>query len=178
MGDVIVSLNGKPVRQGNDLVTPVTATPVGTTVTVGVMRDGKKQDFKVTVADIAQVFPESFGGVSPQDAAKPEGASAKFGMQIQNMTDQWRQSNGVKQTGGVRIVSVEPDSFAEQINLLPGDVLLAINRTQVNSVEEVNRAQANLKPGDAVQLRVLRRNGRNGDWTSMFVAGMLPTNPQ
>jgi len=75
------------------------------------------------------------------------------------MTDQWRQANGVKQAGGVRIVSVKPDSFAEEIRLEPGDILLAINRTPVNSVEEVGRVQAGLKPGDAVQLRVLRRNG-------------------
>ena len=177
-GDVIVALNGKPVREGNDLVNPITATPVGTTVTLGVMRDGKRQDFKVTIGDIAQVFPEDYGGASQQGATRPEGTTSKFGMDIQNMTDQWRQANGVKQAGGVRIVSVKPDSFAEGIGLQPGDVLLAINRTPVNSVEEVNRAQGNLKPGDAVQLRVLRRNGRNGDWTPLFVAGMLPNSPQ
>jgi hypothetical protein len=45
-------------------------------------------------------------------------------------------------------------------------------------VEEVNRAQVNLKPGDAVQLRVLRRNVRSGDWSALFVAGMLPNTPQ
>ena len=178
MGDVIVALNGKPVREGNDLVNPITATPVGTTVTLGVMRDGKRQDFKVTTADIAQIFPEDFGGAAQQGAARPEGTSSKFGMDIQNMTDQWRQANGVKQAGGVRIVSVNPDSFAEGIGLQPGDILLAINRTPVGSVEEVNRAQVNLKPGDAVQLRVLRRNVRSGDWSALFVAGMLPNTPQ
>jgi serine protease Do len=177
-GDVIVALNGKPVREGNDLVNPITATPVGTTVTLGVMRDGKRQDFKVTTGDITQIFPDRFGDAGQQGAARPEGITSKFGMDIQNMTDQWRQANGVKQAGGVRIVSVKPDSFAEEIRLEPGDILLAINRTPVNSVEEVNRVQANLKPGDAVQLRVLRRNERNGDWTSMFVAGMLPNSPQ
>jgi serine protease Do len=177
-GDVIVSLNGKPVREGNDLVNPITATPVGTTVTLGVMRDGKRQEYKVTTGDIAQIFPDDFGGAAQQGAARPEGTTSKFGMDIQNMTDQWRQANGVKQAGGVRIVSVKPDSFAEQISLQAGDILLAINRTPVNSAEEVNRAQANLKTGDAVQLRVLRRNGRNGDWTSLVVAGMLPNTPQ
>ena len=30
------------------------------------MRDGKRQDFKVTIGDIAQVFPEDFGGASQQ----------------------------------------------------------------------------------------------------------------
>jgi serine protease Do len=178
MGDVIVALNGKPVREGNDLVNPITATPVGTTVTLGVMRDGKRQDFRVTTADIAQIFPEDFGGAAQQGAGRPEVTTSKFGVDIQNMTDQWRQANGVKQAGGVRIVSVKPDSFAEDIGLQPGDILLAINRTPVGSVEEVNRAQVNLKPGDAVQLRVLRRNGRNGDWSALFVAGMLPNNPQ
>src|SRR5205085_12056511 len=56
-GDVIVSVNGKPVRDGNELVNTITATPVGTALNIGVVREGKHEGMKVGVGDLAQVFP-------------------------------------------------------------------------------------------------------------------------
>ena len=57
--------------------------------------------------------------------------------------------------------------------MAPKDVLLEINRQAVNSVDDVKRIQATLKPGDAVAFRVLRQVAR-GEWNSIFVAGTLP----
>jgi serine protease Do len=177
--DVIVSINGKPVRDGNDLVSNVVSTPVGATVTLGVVRDGKRSDYKVVVGDIAQIFPDRYGKESAQPGeVKPEGASAKFGMTIQGLTDQMRQSLGIKQSGGIKIVTVEPESFAAEIGLLPDDVVLSINRQDVNSRTDVERIESTLRGGAAVQFRVLRRSGPNGEWVPTYVAGMLPNSVQ
>jgi serine protease Do len=177
-GDVIVSINGKPVRDGNDLVTVVVATPIGTTVNLGVVRDGKRADYKVVVGDIAQIFPGRYGNGSQPGEVKPETTSAKFGMTIQGLTDQKRQTLGVKQSGGILIVSVESNSFADDIGLTPDDVVLSINRQDVNSRADVERIESTLKAGAAVQFRVLRKAGPNGQWAPMFLAGMLPNSVQ
>jgi serine protease Do len=176
-GDVIVSINGKPVRDGNDLVSNVVSTPVGTTVTLGVVREGKRADYKVMVGDIAQIFPERYGNGPQPGEVKPEATSAKFGMKIQGLTDQKRQSLGIKQSGGVLIVSVEPNSFAEEIDLAADDVILSINRQAVNSAADVERIESTLRAGQAVQFRVLRR-AENGQYAPMFLAGMLPNTVQ
>ncbi len=178
-GDVIVSLNGKPVKTGNDLVNPVTATPVGNTVEVGVVHNGKSETKKLVVGDIAQIWAEDFGGATAAPGVtRPQGTSARFGISIQNLNDRRRQALAMKEPGGVEVVAVEPDSFADDVGLQQGDILLSINRKDVASVEDVTGLQANLKTGDAVQFRVLRKGGRNGEWTSLFVAGMLPANQQ
>ncbi len=177
-GDVIVSFNGKPVHDGNDLVSHVVSTPVGTAVTLGVAREKKRSEYKVVVGDIAQIFPEDYGAANQTGAVKPGVTSAKFGMTIQALTDQKRESLGVKQSGGVWVVSVEADSFAEEIGLAPNDVVLAINRQNVNSVPDVERIQSMLKPGEAVQFRVLRKSGRNGEWAPTYAAGILPSTVQ
>src|SRR5689334_381604 len=57
-GDIIVGINGKPVREGGDLVNTVTATPIGTAVNIAVLRDGKHENHKVVVGDLAQIFPD------------------------------------------------------------------------------------------------------------------------
>jgi len=176
--DIITAINGKPVHDGADLVNTVVATPVGNPVTLSVTRERKKENFKVTVGNLAQIFPDRFGAPGDKEPVKPESTTVSFGMSIQNLTDQWRQSHSLKETGGILIAEVEPSSFAEDTGLLQGDVLTSINRVPINSTDDVKKVQATLKPGDAVAFRVMRRAGRNGDWTSQFLAGALPSNPR
>jgi serine protease Do len=51
-GDVILTYNGKAVKNSNDLVSMVTATRPGTAVPVRIMRDGKEQTLTVTVDEL------------------------------------------------------------------------------------------------------------------------------
>jgi serine protease Do len=176
-GDIIVAVNGKTVRDGTELVNIVTATPIGTPLDLAVLRNGQRATYKVTVGDLAQVFPDRFGNPDDQSSVKGEGGATSFGMQIQNLSAQQRQTMGIKEPGGVLVTSVEPNSFAEDINLQQGDILLSINRQPINSTADVMAAKARLKPGDAVAFRILSK-GDNNTWTSSFVAGTLPANPQ
>jgi len=175
-GDIIVGINGKPVRDGAGLVGIVTATPVGSPVDVTVLRDGKRENRKVVVGDLAQIFPDRFGGPKDESKAPIEAGVTSFGMMVQNLSDARRQSLGLKAQGGIEVVSVEPNSFAEDVNLHKGDILVSINRHQINSTDDLKRIQATLKPGDAVAFRVMTRQGRAGEWASSFVAGTLPLN--
>ena len=176
--DIIVALNGKPVRNGSDLVDTVTATPVGTAVDIGVVRDHKRQNFRVVVGDLAQLFPDKFGTGTGEESNKAEGSAVSLGMRLENLNDQRRETLGLKEKGGVRVASVEPDSFAYDIGLLAGDVLTSINHQPINTVEDVMRVRDRLKPGDPVTFRVLRKErGPNGEWTQVFTAGTLP-NPR
>jgi serine protease Do len=175
-GDVIVSVNGKPIHEGNELIGTVMSTPVGTTLNVGVDREGKRQDLKVVVGDLAHIFPKEFGNPNEETEKNAEGATVSFGMQIQSLTEQQRETLGVKAKGGVQVVAVEPDSFAYDIGLQQGDIIVSVNRHEVISKEDITKLRDTLKPGDAVQFRVMRRSGHGSDWAATYVAGTLPTN--
>jgi serine protease Do len=178
-GDIIVAINGKPVHDGNQLVSTVTATPVGSPLEITVVREGKRQNYKVVVGDLAQIFPDRFGGANENSPNKAEGTAASFGMSVQNLSDQRRDSLGLKQKGGVQVVEVEPNSFAEDIGLQANDVVTEINHHAINTVQDLQRERDRMKPGDAVAFRVLRKaQGRNGDWSSQFLAGIMPNRPQ
>ena len=175
-GDVIVAINGKPIREGSQLIAMVTATPVGSPLNITVEREGKRENLKVVVGDLAQIFPDRFGN-RDESSKSAEATTVSFGMQIQNLTEKQQESLGLKQKGGVQVVSVEPSSFADDIRLQTGDVIVSINRVPVNTKEDITRIRDTLKPGDAVQFRVMRKTGRNGtDWSTNFVAGTLPLN--
>jgi len=176
-GDAIVAINGKPVGDGSALINTVTATPLGTPLNITVVRDAKRENLRVVVGDLAQIFPDRFGAGNEEAAKNAEGATVSFGMQIQNLTDRQRDALGIKQPGGVQVISVEPDSFSDDIGLQQGDVIISINRQPINSRDDVARIRGTLKPGDAVQFRVLRRaGGRGGDWAALFASGTLPNN--
>jgi len=175
-GDVVVAINGKPIRDGNQLVSMVTATPVGNSIDVTVVRERKRQNFKVQVADLARLFPERFGNGNETAQEKEEGTSVSFGMSIQTLSERQIETLGIKEKGGVQVVEVESNSFAEDIRLQKGDVIIAIGGQHVSSTEDVKKVQATLKPGDAVQFRVLRRTGgpNSTNWTYAYLAGFLP----
>jgi serine protease Do len=179
-GDIILSINGKPIRDGNHLIDIVTETPIGTSLNLTVLHEGKRENHSVMVGDLAQIFPDRFGGVNDNSNGKKEETAASFGMSIQNLTPAQRENMGLKQAAGVKVVEVEPNSFAEDVGLEANDVVTEINHKPVNSVDDVSRIKATLKPGDAVAFRVMRKNGngRNADWVSTFVAGIVPNNPQ
>jgi serine protease Do len=174
-GDIIVAINGKPVKDGGALVGTVTATPVGQALDVTVLRNGKRETHKVVVGDLAQIFPDRFGGPRDESKSPTEAGVTSFGMMVQNLTEARRQSLGLKTAGGIEVVSVDPGSFAEDVQLHKGDIIVSINQQPIGSTDDLKKVQATLKPGDAVAFRIMTRS-RSGEWTSSFVAGTIPAN--
>jgi serine protease Do len=177
--DIIVALNGKPVKDGDDLVGRVSDLAIGTQADVTVDRDGKTLSFKVAIQDRSEVFKgdERLGAV-PKEVEEPkvEEAQARFGMKIRTLTDADKENTGLQGKSGVLVMSVDNESFAEDIGIQEKDVILSINRQPVASVEDVRKIQSALKPGDAVAFRIMHNQGagRGGSqWTSFFVSGTL-----
>jgi serine protease Do len=172
--DVITSVNGRPIKKGQDLIDEVAETPVGNTVALNLLRDGKQMSMNVTVGDRAKLFPEELGGkaIEPKDNG-PENASAKFGFYIQDLTPGMRTNLGYTGSTGVLVSSVESGSFAEDIGLRKNDVITSINRQPVANKEDVQRLQKSLKNGDSVAFRVMRSPGRGSDWQPLYLAGEL-----
>ncbi|HEX8984413.1 MAG TPA: Do family serine endopeptidase [Bryobacteraceae bacterium] len=181
--DIIVAYNGQPVRDGDDLVTRVSATPVGNEANVTVLRGGKKMNFKVKVGERTEVWANDprFRRFHREDAEGGRNATqVKFGLGIQNLTPGARDRMNLKEQGGVLVSEVAPGSFADDIGLQPKDVIMAINRQAVSSVDDVQKLQAALKPGDAVAFRIMRgvRSARGEmQWQPLFLAGTLGLNP-
>jgi len=159
-GDIIVAVNGTAVKDGDDLISHVADTPVGGTASLSVDRDGKPVIVKVTVADRAELYKDRediVGRGKPLETitSKVEvPTEVKFGFRPRALTEQERDSVDTRR--GVMVTLVEQDSFAEEIGIQNGDVIDAINRQPVNSLDDIRAVQAKLKPGDAVAFHVLK----------------------
>jgi serine protease Do len=186
--DIIIAMNGKPVKNGEDLVSRVSETPIGTAVAVTVDRDSKHLDFNITVLDRAEVFKdrpefaELREGNVPEASVNPakpdEPRQYKFGVKLRVLTESERSTMGLDAKGGMLVQGIDADSFAEDIGLAEKDVILSINRQPVDSADDIHKIQTTLKPGDPVAFHIMRPTpagrGHAPQWTSTFVSGALP----
>ncbi len=185
--DVIIALNGRPVTDGDDLVNRVSMLAPGTEATLTVIRNGKKMDLPIRIGERTEVWKDDprFQRFRREEPGQAEGSTqVKFGLTVQNLTQATRDRLGFTQKGGVLITEVVPGSFGDDIGLLPRDVIMAINRQEVNTIDEVARIQGKLKPGDPVAFRIMRplraaaRPGQAAEWQDVFLAGTLPHTTQ
>jgi serine protease Do len=169
-GDVITSVNGKPVHTGNDLVNPIASTPVGSTIRVTYVRDKKEHEASLTVADRSKLFPDRAGNGGSSDNGP---APVEFGLRVEDMGTERARRAGFENIKGVIVTEVDPASFAEDIGFTRGDVITEVNHTAVASVSEYNRTVSALKTGQNVLFKVRRRTGES-QFDTVFLAGAVP----
>ena len=171
VGDTIISVDGKPVKNGDELVADIASRRPGSKVNLGFVRNGKKQESAVTVADRAKLFAARLGQEEEgNDEAQPK--ESKLGLNVRSLTQDMADRLDVP-VKGVIVQDVKPGSFADDVSLQRGDVILEINKQAVNSEEDFNRITSTLKSGNDVVFLVRQRGtGRQGG--TVFLPGTLP----
>ncbi|EJX3079665.1 serine endoprotease DegQ [Salmonella enterica] len=137
-GDVIISLNGKPLNSFAELRSRIATTEPGTKVKLGLLRDGKPLEVEVTL-----------------DSNTSSSASAEMiapALQGATLSD-GQLKDGTK---GVKIDSVEKSSPAAQAGLQKDDVIIGVNRDRISSIAEMRKVMA-AKPS-IIALQVVRGN--------------------
>jgi serine protease Do len=137
-GDVIVKLNGETVSDYTALRLSISEMSPGTTVKLGVWRDGKIQDFNVTLGEL----PEKT--VADNETQEGSGGGLE-GVEVQELTpDIAQQLNVPAGTHGVVVTSVDPSSpaAAAQPPLNRGDLIQEINHKPIRSVSDYKQAMA------------------------------------
>ena len=181
--DIITTINGQKILKSNDLIDLVADSPVGSAITVDLLREHKPMSTKVTIGDRAKVFAHEEGAPEVEEDlnnGEQGGATqARFGISIQNLNDKLKENMGIKENG-VLVQNVEQGSFADDLQLQQGDVITQINGHPVANVDEFKRMQGTLKTGDAVALTVLRNLGppQKPNWQTIYPAGTVPSSGQ
>jgi len=156
-GDVIRTLNGHSVPDSGTLTSIVTETNPGTTVTLGILRNGKPMNIKVALGE----RPTNIGATQTPGAGHGPSGTALAGISVQNLTPGLRDQLGVPSSvHGVVVSSVDPNSPAAGW-VQQGDVIESINRQPVHNVTDFNRLAG------GAQAQVLLRINRQGQ--GMFV---------
>ena len=170
-GDILVSVGGHAIKdpEGQDLVDDVSSRPVGSQVDVGFLRDGKMMHANVTIGDRSKVYADIAGASPEPDAAAPADAGqTKLGITVQALPKAAADKLSIQ--GGVTVTSVTPGSFADDVGLGKGALVIEINRQPVTDLASYNAIVSRLKPGEDVVFVIHDTRGRSGN---SFVGGTL-----
>ncbi len=124
------------------------------------------------MADRQKVFGARLGyEENAEEEATPK--EGKLGLSVRTITPEMAERLGIPEGKGVAVTDVKPGSFADDVNLSRGDIILEINRQPVNDVATFNKIQAGLKSGQDVVFVVHPRMGGR-DSGNIFLGGTLP----
>ena len=147
VSDIILKFNGQMVKDAGSLPPLVGALTPGEKAEIVVWRNGKEKSVEIAVGELNSDVVSA--------SAKPDESSIdSWGLQTRNLSNQEKQEAGVEQ--GVLITDVE-DSAANS-GLRAGDIILAVNGKEIDSVTTLKDALSEKKKSAA--LLVQRGNGR------------------
>lgn len=166
--DILVTVGGHQIKDGDDLVNDISARPVGSSVEVGYLRDGKQHTTNVVVGDRAKTYADLVGEKQdPEGPQESDAGQSKLGITVSAIPQAQASKLGIQ--GGVVVSGVTPGSFADDIGLVKGTLITEINRQPVTDDGSYRAAVGKIKTGDDVVF-VVRDPRQSGN---RFVGGTL-----
>ncbi|MDR3774141.1 MAG: trypsin-like peptidase domain-containing protein [Terracidiphilus sp.] len=168
-GDVITTIDGRSIKDGDDLVNEITSRRPGSSVRIGYQRDSKAMDTTVTIGDLDKVFADAGAQqaeTGPDDTG--DAGETKLGLVVRPESDSTAAKLHMQ---GVVIQSVRSGSFADLQGLEPGLVITRINKQPTGTKEQFNAVASKLKQGDDVVFEVI--DPRHPDNGISYLGGTL-----
>jgi serine protease Do len=146
--DIITEVNGKPIESVRDLTRIIADIPVGDTAVVTVIRNGKEEKIKVSVAK-----REAKETASKTNRGKPD---EDLGIQVTEITPEMAQRYQLPEKSGVIVTNLAPDGKAAEAGLMAGDVIKEINHQEINSLSDFRKALAAADSGKELSIFIRR----------------------
>ena len=142
-GDVIIKFNDTEIKNMKELPRVVAGTPVGKSVPLVILRNGKELTLNVTLGELELAEKENLIGQTSKKNVKAKEYD-KLGFTAEELSDQNKNKfklNGINT--GVVITSVKDDSSAQKAGLSPGMVIIRVGQIEVNSMNVIDNAIKN-----------------------------------
>jgi len=162
--DVIIEVNGQPVKDHNDLLFKIADIPPGTKVNVKVIRN-KGEEEKILTVTLAERPGE--------EVETPASSSEKdIGLQVRELSPRLARRLGYRTEEGLIITEVTRYSEAEDKGIRRGDIILEVNQNKITSIADMKRILDRSDRGDVLILRIRRES--DGRWQDSIVTLKIP----
>ncbi|MEZ5293678.1 MAG: trypsin-like peptidase domain-containing protein [Vicinamibacterales bacterium] len=151
-GDIVVALDGKPIENGRQLDVNLYRRPAGSKATLAVLRGAQRLTLTVAVEE-RQDDPSRFAAL----VSRTENLVPRLGVLALTLTDALRQQLGVDDTVSGTLVAARAGEEAADLGIETGDLIVALNRTPVRTLEDLKRLVGALAPRAACALQVVRQ---------------------
>jgi serine protease Do len=134
--DLITSLNGRPLKDADDLVTEVGRTPPGKTIKLVLYRSGQKRTVEAKVVARPGTEVASAGGATPSPSGDSTDGFQWRGLTLRDLSDANRREAGLDETAkGVYIADVDSESGSYKAGVRSGMIIDQIGSTKIESLE-------------------------------------------
>jgi serine protease Do len=153
-GDVVVDIEGTPIKDTRDLIDTVSAMPPGSTITLGVKRDGS---YRKTTVELEERLLEGEQVEPAGDEGPADTTDERVGISVTELDARSRQFWGIgEDLQGVVITRVRAMSPAAEEDLQRGDVITEANGRAVGSVADLSAEVKRVDEGGYLRLYVNR----------------------
>ncbi len=160
-GDVVVEFAGRPVKDSDSLVAMVVSTKPGTSVPITVFRNNQRKNLNVTIDELDLEAEQGRTARRNDQNNEQQPTTTGFGMTLDTITPELARRMDLPPNQGAAIVTdVDRDSPAGSAGVVPGDVILEVNRQKVSTLSQVTRELQKVPAGSPVFLLVLRDGGQ------------------
>ena len=159
-GDIITKVDGKVIEKSGDLPRIVGATKPGNKTVLQVFRRGGYRDVAVTVAEFEPDAPTRVSQADAGAAAAAAAGKTALGLTVSDLTDAAKRE--LKLRGGVKVDAV--DGAAARAGLREGDVILALDNSEIADLKQFLAVAAKAEKARAVSVMV-----RRGEWVNYLV---------
>jgi len=168
-GDIITTIDGRAVKDGDDLVSEITSRRPGSSIRLGYTRDGKQMDATVTIGDLDKVFADAANQTADAGPdSQGDAGEAKLGLVVRQESE---STLAKLHMPGVVIQSVRTGSFADLQGLAPGLIITRINKQPTGTKDQFDGVVSKLKNGDDVVFEVI--DPRHPDSGINYLGGTL-----
>jgi serine protease Do len=155
-GDLVVSYDGKPIGDSQELPLMVGRTPVGSIVKLKVIRKKEIKEVSVTITPSHEEELQK-ASITEEQTPFANNEDIRLGFTLKDLTADLAREMGTKQNAGVVIAEIRPGSAAEKAGLHTKDIILEVNRHQVKDVSAYER-EAQTGGGRSLLLLVQRND--------------------
>ncbi|MEO5820221.1 MAG: DegQ family serine endoprotease [Vicinamibacteraceae bacterium] len=155
-GDVILSLDGKPIDSSNALRNAVGRLAPGTKVTLDIVRDGAKRSLSLAL-DERPANAEREGDDEEAPSAAPAKPTGRYGLDVDPLTPELARQLRSRSRSGVVVAAVDPSGPAGEAGIEPGDVIVSVNRTKVADGDDLKAALSRVPAGRPALLLIERK---------------------
>lgn len=153
--DAIISVNGEPVKDSQDVLNRIASLSPGSKVKIGIVREGKEKTVTIkltTRPSKEELMAGRTGGVAEEDEQPLQSEDTDMGLTVRALTE--TEAREKKLEGGLLITKVEDGSTGAKVGLQPGMVIEQVNLRDVHNLDELEDALEAGKKKDQVLLRV------------------------
>ncbi len=152
--DVVVALDGRDVKDMDDLRNRIADIAPGTEVELKVVRDGEPQTIAIELAELPDGDPTR----TASREESPISPASRIGIDVMDITREWTRY--YESGSGVVIARVISGSVAEDKELRRGDLIREVNGDPVSSVQEFTAIVRRFEAGQAIRFRIQRLNAQ------------------